>query len=352
MFRKRINLGGRSVGPGQPTFLVAELSGNHNGDIERALDTIRAAAEVGCDAVKFQTYTADSLTIECNNADFVVPGDGPWSGRSLYDLYEEAHTPWAWHERLFEVARDEGLIPFSTPFDAAAVDFLEELDCPAYKIASFELIDDFLLRSVANTGRPIVLSTGMATLEEIDHALAVLEGEGCESLVVLRCTSAYPAPDNAMDLRSIPNLQERIDAPVGLSDHSAGLAAPVAAIALGAVMIEKHLTLSRDEGGVDSHFSLEPAEFADLVREVRRVDTMLGSVRFGAVGLEEESLVFRRSLYFVTDLEVGSVVGRSAVRSIRPGYGIAPRFLDDVVGRTVNRAVTRGTRVTWDLLDE
>lgn len=330
---------------------MAELSGNHNGNVDRAVDTIRAAASAGCDAVKFQTYTAGSLTIESDGADFIVPGDGPWGGRSLHDLYEEAHTPWAWHERLFEVARDEGLIAFSTPFDASAVDLLQSLDCPAYKIASFELIDDALLRRVAGTGRPIILSTGMATLDEIEHALAVLAGEGCESLVVLRCTSAYPAADNSMDLRSIPTLQQRIDAPVGLSDHSVGFTAPVAAVALGAVLIEKHLTLSRDDGGVDSHFSLEPSEFAELVREVRRVDQMLGSVRFGAVGGEKESLVFRRSLYFVTDLEAGSVVDESAVRSIRPGYGLAPQFLGEVVGRRVKRAVARGTRVTWDVLD-
>jgi len=346
-----IRIGDRAVGEGQPTLVIGELSGNHNGDLGRALDTIRAIAGTGCEAVKFQTYTADTLTLDCDRPDFIVPGDGPWGGRTLHDLYREAHTPWEWHEELFRVAREEGLIPISTPFDGAAVDLLVGLDCPALKVASFELVDDGLLAQVARAGRPVILSTGMATMEEVDHALAVLRTGGARDIVILRCTSAYPAPDQAMNLRSIPELRAATGALVGLSDHSQGLAAPLAAVALGACIIEKHVTLSRADGGVDSHFSLEPRELTELVDAVRRVDAMMGDPVFGAGEDEKGSLVFRRSLYFVRDLEAGATVGPEDVRSIRPGYGLAPRFLPQVLGRTLTQDVVRGARVEWDVLE-
>lgn len=348
---RSVEIGGRRVGRGYPCYLVAELSGNHNGHLSRALETIRAAAEAGADAIKLQTYTADTLTIDSDAPDFIVPGDGPWGGRSLYDLYREAHTPWEWHPDLFAEARRCRLAVFSTPFDETAIKLLESLEAPAYKIASFELVDDELLRAVAETRKPVILSTGMATEEETEHAISVLRDSGCADLVLLRCTSSYPAPDEAMALASIPVLADRMQCVVGLSDHSLGTTAPVVAVALGASMIEKHLTLHRRDGGVDSHFSLEPTEFADLVRDVRRAEAMLGSPAFGPSAAEEASLVFRRSLYVVQDLAKGDEFTRDNVRAIRPGYGLAPRHLADVLGRRSTRSVSRGTALRWEMVE-
>jgi len=345
-----ILIGSKPVGAGAPCLIVAELSGNHNGDLGRALATIEAAAEAGADAIKLQTYTADTLTIRSDRPEFVVPGDGPWAGRTLYDLYTEAHTPWDWHERLFARARELGLEIFSTPFDDSAVTLLESLDAPAYKVASFELVDDGLLRRVARTGRPVICSTGMANLEEIGHAVAVLRQAGAGDVVLLRCTSSYPAPDDAMHLATLGVLAAATGCPVGLSDHSLGVVAPVVAVTLGAVMIEKHFTLARADGGVDSHFSLEPAELAELVLAVRRAERMLGRPRFGPGSAEEGSVVFRRSLYVVEDLEAGEVIAARHVRSIRPGHGLAPRYRELVVGRRAARSAPRGTPVTWDLI--
>jgi N-acetylneuraminate synthase len=346
----RVTIGGRQIGPDEPAYLIAELSGNHNGDFDRAVATIRAAAAAGADAIKLQTYTADTLTIRSDRPDFVVPGSGPWGGRTLYDLYEEAHTPWDWHPRLFEEARRCGVAMFSTPFDDSAVAFLEELGAPAYKVASFELVDDALLRRVAETGKPVILSTGMASLEETAHAVETLRAAGATELVVLRCTSSYPAPDESMNLSTIPVLAATLACPVGLSDHSLGTAAAVVAVSLGACLIEKHFTLSRADGGVDSHFSLEPAEFESLVRDVRRAEAMLGAPTFGAGVAEEGSVVFRRSLYITDDVREGEVLTPRNVRSIRPGFGLSPRYLDVVLGKRVRRAVARGTPVTWDLI--
>jgi N-acetylneuraminate synthase len=345
-----IRIKDRLVGPGHPTYLVAELSGNHNGDLQRALDTIRAAADAGADAIKLQTYTADTLTIDCATSEFVVPGTGPWGGRTLYDLYREAHTPWEWHERLFEEAADAGLHIFSSPFDSTAVDLLERLEAPAYKIASFELVDDALLRRVAGTGKPVILSTGMANLEEIAHAVGVLRARGCSELLLLRCTSSYPAPDESMNLATIPVLSRAVGAPVGLSDHSLGTTAPVVAVSLGACFIEKHFTLSRADGGVDSHFSLEPPEFRELVTAVRRSEAMVGAVSFGAGVAEEGSAVFRRSLYVVRDVGAGEAFTAENVRSIRPGFGLSPRFLDVALGKRASRPIRRGTALSWDHL--
>ena len=343
-------IGRRPVGSRYPAYLVAELSGNHNGSRERALASIRAAAEAGADAIKLQTYTPDTITIRCDRPDFVVPGDGPWAGRTLYDLYGEAHTPWEWHAELFAEGRRLGLEVFSTPFDESAVRFLETLDAPAYKVASFELVDDALLRAVALTGKPVILSTGMASLEEITHAVTTLEQAGCRDVVLLRCTSSYPAPDDAMNLSAIPVLAAATGKLVGLSDHSLGVAAPVVAVALGACVIEKHFTLSRADGGVDSHFSLEPAEFRAMVDGVRRAEAMVGRPVLGRGAAEEGSAVFRRSLYVVADVAEGEVLTAVNVRSIRPGYGLSPKYLDQVLGRRTARAIARGTPVQWSLL--
>ena len=345
-----VRFGDRLIGPGLPAYLVAELSGNHNGDIERAVDIIRAMAEAGADAIKLQTYTADTMTLQHHAPEFIVPGDGPWGGRHLYDLYEEAHTPWDWHPRLFEEARRAGLEIFSTPFDASAVRFLEELGVPGYKVASFELVDDLLLRAVAATGKPVVLSTGMASLEEVAHAVEVLRGAGATGIILLRCTSSYPAPDDAMRLSTIPVMAEATGCVTGLSDHSLGVTASIVAVTLGASFIEKHVTLRRADGGVDSHFSLEPEEFAELVREVRRAEAMLGAPSFGAGVAEEGMLVFRRSLYVVEDVRAGEPFTERNVRAIRPGNGLAIRHWDTIIGRRAARAVARGTPMAWDLV--
>lgn len=347
-----IRIGSRSVGGTAPCFVVAELSGNHNGDLGRAVATIEAAAEAGAHAIKLQSYTPDTITLRSDRPEFTVPGNGPWAGRTLWDLYQEAHTPWSWHPRLFQVARQAGLEIFSTPFDDTAVAMLEALDAPAYKIASFELVDDGLLRRVAATGRPVILSTGMATLEEIGHAVGVLRAEGVTELILLRCTSSYPAPDATMHLRTIPVLAAATGCPVGLSDHSLGLVAPVVAVTLGAVMIEKHFTLDRAAGGVDSHFSLEPAELRELVLAVERADQMLGAPTFGAGVAEEGSVTFRRSLYLVEDVAAGEAFTDRNVRSIRPGLGLSPRLAGMVLGRRATRAAPRGTPMSLDLVAE
>ena len=345
-----IAIGRRTVGPGHPAYLVAELSGNHNGDLDRALRTIHAAAEAGADAIKLQTYTADTLTIQSDRPEFVVGGTGPWGGRTLYDLYQEAHTPWEWHPKLFAEARSLGLDVFSTPFDAEAIKLLERLNAPAYKIASFELVDDGLLRQVAATGKPVIMSTGMATVDEISHATAVLSGAGCSEWMLLRCTSSYPAPDAEMNLLTIPVLASTFGCAVGLSDHSMGTEAAVVAVTLGACLIEKHFTLSRSDGGVDSHFSLEPSEFNSLVRDVRRAEAMLGRARLGAGVAEEGNLALRRSLFIVRDVAEGEVFTEASVRSIRPGHGLAPHYLQQVLGKRATRPVRRGTPLTWELV--
>lgn len=345
-----LSIAGRRVGPGSPAYIVAELSGNHNGDLGRAVETIHAAADAGADALKLQTYTADTLTIDCDRPDFIVGGAGPWAGMSLYDLYNVAHTPWDWHERLFQVAESRGLAIFSTPFDATAVEFLLKLGAPAFKVASFEMVDDALLRAVAQTGKPVIVSTGMASIEEIAHAVSLLRSEGASELLVLKCTSSYPAPDESMHLATLSRLAEITECPVGLSDHSLGSTAAVVAVALGACFIEKHFTLSRADGGVDSHFSLEPEEFRGLVHDVRRAEAMRGAPTFGLGVAEEGSAVFRRSLYVVEDVAAGSPLTAANVRSIRPGFGMSPRHLETVLGRRVVRDVARGTPLSWDAI--
>lgn len=350
--QRAIHIDGRRIGTGSPAYIVAELSGNHNGDLGRAIETVHAAADSGADALKLQTYTADTLTIKCDRPDFIVRGTGPWAGMSLHDLYDIAHTPWDWHARLFEVAAARALPIFSTPFDATAVDFLLELGAPAFKVASFELVDDALLRAVARAGKPIIISTGMASVEEIAHALTVLRSEGAPELLVLKCTSSYPAPDESMHLSTLSRLAQITECPVGLSDHSLGSTAAVVAVTLGACFVEKHFTLSRADGGVDSHFSLEPDEFRAMVQDVRRAEAMHGTPTFGPGVAEEGSAVFRRSLYVVENVAAGSPLTAKNVRSIRPGFGMSPKHLDTVLGRRATRDIDRGTPLSWDAISD
>ncbi len=342
-------IGRKPIGGGR-TCIIAELSANHNHDIEEGVRLVRAAAGAGADAVKFQTYTPDTLTIDCDAPPFRIGKGTLWEGKTLYRLYGEAYTPWEWHPRLRDEALAAGLEWFSTPFDATAVDFLEGLDAPAYKIASFEIVDLDLVRRVGATGKPVIMSTGMATLEEIDAAVAAARSAGCRDLALLKCTSAYPSPVGEMNLRTIPALIERYRVPVGLSDHTLGMEAPMVAVALGATIIEKHFTLSRAVTGPDSAFSLEPDEFAAMVQAVRLVEESLGSVRFEPTEHERASLAFRRSLFVVRDMRAGEPFTRENVRSIRPGHGLPPRHLPEILGRRANRDIPRGTPLAWDLI--
>jgi N-acetylneuraminate synthase len=351
MTAKKMRIGDVPVGAGSPPFVIAELSGNHNGSLDRAIRLVEAAGDAGAHAVKLQTYTADTLTIDVNSADFLVSGkDSPWSGRSLHELYQEAHTPWDWHEPIMRRARDLGMVAFSTPFDESAVDFLEKLAVPAYKIASFENNHLPLIRKVAARGKPVIISTGLASIGDISDAVETARKAGCEDLVLLKCTSTYPASPENSNLATIPSLRTIFDCEVGLSDHTMGVGAAVAAVALGAAVIEKHITLSRAEGGVDASFSLEPGEFRALVEETRRAYDAIGRVKFGPTKSEEGSLVFRRSIYVVRDLAAGETLSPDSIRIIRPGYGLAPKFYDRVLGATVRRDTKRGTPVSWDML--
>jgi len=346
-----IVIGSRRIGAAGPPFVVAELSGNHNGSLARALAIVDAAADAGAHAVKLQTYTADTMTLPLAEREFLVEDPASlWRGRSLHDLYREAHTPWDWHRPIFERCAERGLIGFSTPFDATAVDFLESLDVPCYKIASFENTDLPLIRRVAATGKPMIVSTGMANGEELREAVDAARGAGCKDLVLLKCTSAYPAGPEYSHLRTIPELQKLFDCHVGLSDHTPGIGAAVAAVALGACMIEKHLTLARADGGVDAAFSLETAELASLVAESERAWRALGSIHFGPTDPERGSLQFRRSLYIVADLPAGAVLTAENVRAIRPGLGLPPKWLDHVIGKQLARPARRGTPLRWDLI--
>jgi N-acetylneuraminate synthase len=342
-------IAGTPVGIGRPPLIVAELSGNHNGSLARALELVDAAASTGAQAIKLQTYTADTLTIDHDGPGFRIDG-GPWRGRTLHDLYREAHTPWDWHEAIFARARQRGLLVFSSPFDATAIDFLETLDCPAYKIASFEIVDLPLIRRAAATGKPLIMSTGLANLAEIEEAVAAAKGAGCEALILLHCISSYPAPAADSNLRTMPNLGQTFGLPVGLSDHTQGTAVSVAAVALGACLIEKHFTLARSDGGPDAAFSLEPAEFETLVGDCEDAYVALGGVHYDLKGCETGNVVFRRSLYVVEDIAANEVITPRHVRSIRPGHGLAPKHYEAVIGRKARTAVTRGTPVSWALL--
>jgi N-acetylneuraminate synthase len=331
-------------------FVIAEMSGNHNRSLERALQIVDAAAEAGAQAIKLQTYTADSMTLDIAEGEFAIHDPKSlWNGRTLYDLYQEAATPYEWHAAIFERARHKGIVCFSTPFDAAAVDFLESLDAPAYKIASFENIDLPLIAKAASTGKPLIISTGMATVAEIDEAVRTARAAGGRDIVLLKCTSTYPATPRDTNIITIPHMRELFGTEVGLSDHTMGVGVAVASVALGAVVVEKHFTLARAEGGVDSTFSLEPAEMSALVVETQRAWQSLGHVSYGPTLAEQKSLQFRRSLYVVQDIEAGTRLSAANIRAIRPGLGLSPKFTEQVIGRAVARAVKRGTPVSWDL---
>ena len=348
---RSFRIAGREIGPGQPCYVIAELSGNHNGDIERAFELVRAAAKARVDAVKLQTYTADTITLDCDKPCFRVGKGTLWTGRTLHELYEEAHTPWDWQPKLKTLAEELGMHCFSSPFDPTAVDFLETLDVPAYKAASFELVDIPLLRKMAQTGKPMILSTGMATLSEIDEAVTAVRAEGLEDFALLKTNSAYPAPASEMNLRTIPHLSDAFGVPVGLSDHTLGTSVPVAAASLGAAVIEKHLCLRRADGGPDAAFSLEPEEFGAMVEAVRTAESALGAVVYAPTPKQEASKAFRRSLFAVADIAEGETLTAENVRSIRPADGLHPRHYDDLLGRKARTAIERGTPLRWDLID-
>jgi pseudaminic acid synthase len=339
-------INGRQIGPDHPPYVIAELSANHNGSLERALETIDAAQRCGADAIKLQTYTADTMTIDCDASDFMVKG-GLWDGYKLYDLYKWAQTPFEWHQAIFEHARKRGITVFSTPFDETAVDLLEGLNTPAYKIASFELLDLPLIKYVAGTGKPMIMSTGMASETEIEEAVTTARDAGCKEIILLHCISSYPAPMDQANLLQIPELGKRFRTLTGLSDHTMGTTASIAAVALGACLIEKHFTLSRSDKGPDSEFSLEPAELDQLCRDAKSAWMALGKTGYERQVAEEGSKVFRRSLYFVKNLQAGHVIGPEDIRRIRPGMGLAPKYFDVVVGRVLTDDVMRGDAVSF-----
>ena len=346
-----LSIGGVRVGANAPPFIIAEMSGNHNQSIERALSIVDAIADSGAHALKLQTYTADTMTLDIAEREFFISDvSSLWKGNSLYELYKQAYTPWEWHPILFARARERGLIAFSTPFDATAVDFLESLDVPAYKVASFENTDLPLIRKVAATGKPLIISTGMATLAEIDEAVRTAREAGCKDLILLKCTSSYPATPSSSNLASIPHLQKIFDCEVGLSDHTLGIGAAIASVALGASVIEKHVTLDRADGGVDSAFSLEPLQLKELVDETHTAWQALGKIQIGPTQEESGSLVFRRTLYVCEDIDKGAVLTKENLRAIRPGYGLPTKYIDHLIGKCVSQDVKRGTRLTWDLI--
>jgi N-acetylneuraminate synthase len=346
-----MRIANRPIGPGQRPYLIAEMSGNHNQSLERALAIVDAAAASGADAVKLQTYTADTMTLNVRAPGFVIEDTSSlWAGRQLHELYQQAHTPWEWHKPIMERAAARGLHCFSSPFDESAVDFLEQLAVPAYKIASFEITDLRLIRKAASTGKPLIISTGMATVAEIDSAVATARGAGCRELVLLKCTSTYPATPENTNILTIPHLSSLFECEVGLSDHTMGCGVAVAATALGASVVEKHFTLARADGGVDANFSMEPDEFAMLRRETESAALALGRVHYGPTDVEKPSLVFRRSLYIAADVKAGEVLTTQNLRCVRPGFGLAPQFMDTVLGMRVRKDAAAGTPLSWDLI--
>jgi pseudaminic acid synthase len=346
-----ITIANREIGAHHAPFIIAEMSGNHNQSLERALAIVEAAAKAGVDALKIQTYTADTMTLNLAQGEFYI--DDPnslWQGNSLYELYQQAYTPWEWHQPIFERCRELGIIGFSTPFDETAVDFLESLEVPCYKIASFENTDLPLIRKVATTGKPLIISTGMATIAELDDAVQTARQAGCSDIILLKCTSTYPATPANSNLNTIPHLKSLFDVQVGLSDHTLGIGVAIASVALGATVIEKHFTLSRAEGGVDAAFSMEPAEMAHLVLEAERAIQALGTIRYGATEAEKASLSYRRSLYIAQDLKSGDILTPASLRAIRPGFGLSPKYYSMLLGRSVKCNVPKGTPMNWDLL--
>jgi pseudaminic acid synthase len=342
----------RNIGINHPPFIIAEMSGNHNQSIETALRIVDAAAAAGATAIKLQTYTADTMTIKSSQNDFIVMDEKSlWSGESLYDLYDKAHTPWAWHKIIFDRAQCHGMLAFSTPFDESSVDFLESLNVPCYKIASFENTDLKLIKKVASTQKPVIISTGMASISELDDLVSVMRSVGNHNFILLKCTSSYPSEPRYSNIRTIPHLRELFKCEVGLSDHTMGIGAAMAAVALGATIVEKHFTLSRAEGGVDAAFSLEPQEFSLLVSEASRCWISLGEVKYGPQSDDEiKSKNYRRSLYFIKKVYKGDVISSEVIKSIRPGFGLPTKYYEVIIGRTASRDILPGTPVSWELL--
>lgn len=347
-----IEINGRRIGPGCPTYIVAEMSCNHRQSFDRAVEIIRAAKTAGADAVKLQTYTPDTITLDCADSTFQIPSGNSWGGRTLYDLYREAYTPWEWQPKLKEIAAGLGLDLFSSPFDPSAVDFLEQMGVPAYKVASFEIVDIPLIERIARTGKPIIMSTGMARLDEIAEAVDAARRAGAQQIALLKCTSAYPAPPEEMNIAALSHLAETFGTPVGLSDHSLEPVVAIGAVALGASIVEKHFTLSRAEGGPDSAFSQEPHELRGLVDAIRTLERARGNGRFELTAGEIPNRVFRRSLYAVADLKAGDVFTTENIRSIRPAFGLPPRHLREILGRRAARDIKRGTPLSWDLISD
>ena len=348
---EEITIKGMKIGCQIPPLIIAEMSGNHNQSLDRALEIVESAAKAGAHALKIQTYTADTMTLDINSGEFYISDSSSlWKGNSLYNLYQQAYTPWEWHRPIFERCRELGIVGFSTPFDSTAVDFLESLDVPCYKVASFENTDIPLIKKIASTGKPMIISTGMATLSELDETVKTAREAGCKDLILLKCTSTYPASPENTNLRTIPHLRDLFQCQIGLSDHTMGIGAAVASVALGATVIEKHFTLSRDDGGVDSAFSLEPEEMRELVIETERAWKALGKISHGPTEKEKASLLFRRSLYVALDMKAGEVFTTDNLRVIRPGLGLPPKYYEFVLGKKIKRDVKKGTPIGWDLL--
>jgi pseudaminic acid synthase len=349
--QSEITISGRKTGTGYSPFIIAEMSGNHNQSLERALEIVEAVAKTGVHALKIQTYTPDTMTLDLDEREFHISDPKSlWAGNSLYKLYGEAYTPWEWHKPIFERARELDIIAFSTPFDDTAVDLLESLKVPCYKIASFENTDLPLIRRVAATGKPMIISTGMASIAELDDTVTAARGAGCKDLILLKCTSTYPATADNTNILTIPHMRELFGCEVGLSDHTMGVGVSVASVALGATVIEKHFTLNRADGGVDSVFSMEPAEMTQLVLETERAWQALGNVSYGATEAEKKSIMFRRSLYVVQDLKAGDVLSKQNVRAIRPGLGLPTKYLEVVLGKVISLDVKRGSALEWEFL--
>lgn len=349
MSEPKITIAGREISRNQPPYIIAELSANHNGKLETALQIIEEAEKAGADAVKLQTYHPDTITLNSDAEDFKIKG-GLWDGRTLYELYEEAHMPWEWHKPLFEYAKKLGITIFSSPFDTTAVDMLEDLNAPAYKIASFEAVDLPLIRYVAATGKPMIISTGMADAEEIEEAITAAREGGCKELAILHCVSGYPAPSEDYNLRTIADMIQKFNLITGLSDHTLENTTAITSIALGASIVEKHFTLDRNAGGPDDCFSLEPLDLAALCRDIRTAWKTLGMVDYGLKSSERGNLQFRRSLYFVKDMKLGEVITEESIRSIRPGFGLKPKHFNELLGKTVKQDIKIGSAVTWDLI--